>query len=88
MGMELGMLSERLYSLTIAAAIITMLLTPFIMSLNAAAYRWLSQRPWFAGQLASRIDPEWQELASELSRHAVICGYGDIGRRGGSKTRQ
>jgi CPA2 family monovalent cation:H+ antiporter-2 len=81
MGVELGILSERLYSLTIAAAIITMLLTPFIMSLNSVFYRWLSQRQWFARQLGGRVDPEWLDRELELSRHAVICGYGSIGSR-------
>jgi CPA2 family monovalent cation:H+ antiporter-2 len=81
MGVGLGIISERLYSLTVAAAIITMLLTPFMMSLNSVAYRWLSQRRWFAQQLAGRVDPDWDEQALELSRHVVICGYGEIGRR-------
>jgi CPA2 family monovalent cation:H+ antiporter-2 len=81
MGVDSGILSERLYSLTIAAAIITMLLTPFTMSLNSAVYRWLSQRRWFAQQLTGRVDPDWQGQALELSRHAVICGYGAIGSR-------
>jgi len=44
MGVDLGILSERLFSLTIAAAIITMLVTPFAMSVNSYIYRWLSQR--------------------------------------------
>ncbi len=81
MGVELGILSERLYSLTIASAIITMLLTPFAMSLNSFIYRWLSQRGWFARQMASRVDPEFYVQSLELSRHAVICGYGNIGSR-------
>jgi len=81
MGVDLGLLSERLYSLTIAAAIITILLTPFAMSLNSFIYRWLSQREWFARQMTGRADPEFQVQALELSRHAVICGYGDIGSR-------
>jgi len=81
MGVASGILSERLYSLTISAAIITMLLTPFVMSFNSVVYRRLSQMRWFAQQFAGRVDPEWQSQALELSRHAVICGYGAIGRR-------
>jgi len=81
MGVESGILSEYLYSLTVAAAIITMLLTPFMMSLSSFVYRWLSQKKWFAQQLAGRVDPEWLEWELELSRHAVICGYGAIGSR-------
>lgn len=81
MGVESGILSERLYSLTIAAAIITMLLTPFALSFNSFGYRWLSQRRWFAQRLAGRFEAEWEEHAGKLSRHAVICGYGAIGSR-------
>ncbi|MBN1176728.1 MAG: cation:proton antiporter [Dehalococcoidales bacterium] len=81
MGVDLGILSERLYSLTVAAAIITMLLTPFAMSLNSFIYRWLSQKEWFARQLAGRADPDMRIQTLELSRHAVICGYGAVGKR-------
>ncbi len=81
MGRDEGLFSERLYNITIASAIITMLLTPFIMGLNSFLYRWLSQRKWFARQLTSRVDPDFHVEKLELSRHAVICGYGDVGRR-------
>jgi CPA2 family monovalent cation:H+ antiporter-2 len=81
MGFEEGIFSERLYNLTIAAAIITMLLTPFIMGFNSFLYGWLSQRRWFARQLTSRVDPGEVVQKLDLSRHAVICGYGDVGRR-------
>jgi CPA2 family monovalent cation:H+ antiporter-2 len=81
MGFNEGLFSERLYNLTIASAIITMLLTPFIMGLNSFLYRWLSQQGWFARRLTGRADPEGYVRGLELSRHAVICGYGDIGQR-------
>jgi CPA2 family monovalent cation:H+ antiporter-2 len=81
MGVETGILSERLYSMTVSAAIVTMLLTPFAMSFNSFLYRWLSQRGWFAQRLIKSIDPDWQSHEYELARHAVICGYGDIGSR-------
>jgi CPA2 family monovalent cation:H+ antiporter-2 len=81
MGVSEGILSESLYSLVVAVAIITMLLTPFLMGLSSAAYRWFSQRPWSARLLAGWTDPDLTGRAQEMSRHAVICGYGDIGRR-------
>jgi len=81
MGVETGILSEYLYSITVAAAIITILLTPFVMSLSSVIYRRLSQRDWFTRMLARRIDPDWQSYKWELTRHAVICGYGVIGSR-------
>lgn len=81
MGVEAGILSERLYSLTVASAIITMLITPFAMGFNSYIYRKLIQKDWFARQLTGRVDPEGRLQGLELSRHAVICGYGEIGSR-------
>ena len=81
MGVQTGILSDSLFSLIIASAIITLLMTPFAMIFSSFLYRWLSQRQWFAQHLARRTDPEWQGAALEMSRHAVICGYGRIGSR-------
>ncbi|OGO42987.1 MAG: sodium:proton exchanger, partial [Chloroflexi bacterium RBG_16_60_22] len=81
MGVQTGIISDSLFSLIIASAIITLLVTPFAMSFNSFLYRWLSQRAWFARQLSAGADPAWHVGSLELSRHAVICGYGDIGAR-------
>lgn len=81
MGVQMGLLSERLYSLTIASAIITILLTPSAVSLNSFLYRWLSQKEWFARQMVSNDEHAWHSGKTALTRHAVICGYGTIGRR-------
>jgi len=80
-GVQVGIISDILFSLIIAASIITLLITPFAMSLNTFLYRQLSQRKWFARQLTLRVDPEWHVQGLQLSRHAVICGYGNVGRR-------
>lgn len=80
LGREMGFFSERLYDLTVASAIITMMLTPFIMSLNSSLYKRLSQREWF-GRWLSGTDPEWKVQRLDLARHAVICGYGEVGSR-------
>jgi len=79
--MDPPLFSEALYSLVISGAIITMLLTPFALTFNTSVYRWLSQKRFFAHQLAGRFDPDWRDHTGELSRHAVICGYGGIGSR-------
>ncbi|OGN98464.1 MAG: sodium:proton exchanger [Chloroflexi bacterium RBG_13_51_18] len=81
MGKQAGIFSDNFYHLIVAAAIVTMFLTPFAMNLNSFLYRWLSQKPWFARQLTGRIDPDLHIQGLELSRHAVICGYGDMGKR-------
>jgi CPA2 family monovalent cation:H+ antiporter-2 len=81
MGLKENIFSGDIYNLIVTSAIITMLITPFAMSLSSFVYRRLSQQERFARQLTSRIDPGGHVQALELSRHAVICGYGTIGRR-------
>lgn len=79
MGMEAGIVSEYLYSLTLTSAIITMLLTPFALSFASFLYRKLSQGERFGRLAARRLDPGWQGQRWELSGHAVICGHGRTG---------
>jgi CPA2 family monovalent cation:H+ antiporter-2 len=79
MGLEAGIVSEYLYSLTLTSAIITMLLTPFALSFASVLYRHLSQRERFGRLVARRLDPGWQGRRWELSGHAVICGHGRVG---------
>ena len=81
LGMESGVISPYLYSLTLASAIITMLLTPFAFSLSSFLYRRLSQGERFGRLALARLDPGWQREQWQLSGHAVICGYGRIGSR-------
>jgi monovalent cation:H+ antiporter-2, CPA2 family len=80
MGKDAGIFSADFYYLIIAAAIITIFITPFVFSLNSFLYRWMSQKQWFSQRL-TRTDPELHTQALELSHHAVICGYGQVGRR-------
>ena len=79
MGIESGIISQYLYSLTLTSAIITMLLTPFTLSFASFLYKRLSQRKRFGLLIARRLDPDWQSRQWQLSRHAVICGHGRIG---------
>ena len=74
--LETGLISDHIYSLTLAAAGITMLLTPFGMGLISVTYHRLIQRKRVAGLLMARADPVALEERKQLSGHAVICGYG------------
>jgi CPA2 family monovalent cation:H+ antiporter-2 len=78
-GMEAGLISSYLYSLTLTSAIVTMLLTPFALGFASFLYRRLSQRERLGKLLARRPDPGWQDKQWQLSGHAVICGYGRVG---------
>jgi len=78
-GIEAGIISPFIYSLTLTSAIITMLLTPFALSFASFLYRRLSQGERFGRLVARRPDPGWQRHRWELSGHAVICGHGRVG---------
>ena len=79
-GADTGVMSDYFYSLIIASTIITMLLTPLLMSLASTLY------PKLSGGLARRtLVPEdhltasQEELAQSYSQ-VVICGHGRVGQ--------
>jgi CPA2 family monovalent cation:H+ antiporter-2 len=74
--LETGLISDHLFSLVLAAAGITMLLTPFGLGLVSTVYHRLIQREKVAGLLTARVDPVAPEERKQLSGHVVICGYG------------
>jgi CPA2 family monovalent cation:H+ antiporter-2 len=51
------------------------------MNVNAWLYRTLSQQRWFARRMAGTEELTSAAEGLGLSRHAVICGYGDVGER-------
>ena len=77
-GLEVGIISQNIYSITLAAAIITMGLTPFALNLASTLYRWLSQGEKSGWLIASHLDPGWLSK-QQLAGHAVICGHGRVG---------
>jgi CPA2 family monovalent cation:H+ antiporter-2 len=79
-GMEAGLISSYLYSLTLTSAIVTMLLTPFALGFASFLYRRLSQGKRLGKLVAVRPDPGWPDKQWQLSGHAVICGHGRVGR--------
>ena len=79
-GLVAGAISEDIYSLTVISAIITMLFTPFAISLASMGYYRLSQRGLLSRLAARRVDPDSIERGMKLSNHVVICGHGRTGR--------
>ncbi len=78
-GIEAGVISEHLYSLIIASAIITMVLTPFNLKLVSALYPRLYQVKGIGRFLAGRIEPSPIGRGQKLFGHVVICGHGRVG---------
>ena len=80
LALELDIISNDLYSLTITAAVITMLLTPFAMGLNSGLYHWMIQKERMAKFFSSRLDPGTLDEGKQITNHVVICGYGQVAK--------
>jgi len=81
LALDEGVIPDDLYSLTLTSAAVTMLLTPFGLSLASALYYRLSQGARLSRLFAPRLalgSPS--EESKELSGHVVICGCGRMGR--------
>jgi len=76
----MGIISNHLYSLTLAAAGITMLLTPFGMGLVSGLYHRLIRVKGVSRLFAAHTDPGGSDERKRLSGHVVICGYGQVAR--------
>jgi monovalent cation:H+ antiporter-2, CPA2 family len=76
-GLNAGLVTEQFYSLMLASAIITMILTPVSMSLASWLYPRLARSRQIGANLVSPA--EITNLSEEL-RPVVIAGYGRVGQ--------
>jgi monovalent cation:H+ antiporter-2, CPA2 family len=82
-GRNLGLFSDAGYNLVLAASIISITLNPWIFGLIEPAERFIRRYPRLTRLLERHTDlPADIEAASraELRGHAVLCGYGRVGR--------
>jgi CPA2 family monovalent cation:H+ antiporter-2 len=79
-GINVGILSQQLYSLILASAIITMLLTPISVSLTSRLFhRW----PWARGSrrmAAGEVSTSPASVPVKVLDRVVIAGYGRVGQ--------
>jgi len=78
LGLEEGVISEDIYGLILASAMISIILTPFIYSLTAN----LSTRMIQLGRLKPLMAANPQQAVDEVAKihnHVVICGHGRVG---------
>ena len=81
LGLERGIISDYLYSMTLVSAAVTIMVTPLAMRLARPFVNLLARIPK-AGPFLLR-EPEAPFLPRQdemLAHHVVICGYGRIGR--------
>jgi CPA2 family monovalent cation:H+ antiporter-2 len=77
-GREVGLLNDEQYQTFLAAAVVTMLLTPFSIATGPALAGWLENRPVIQSRLRGRR-PDETAVAS-LNDHVIIVGFGVGGR--------
>jgi CPA2 family monovalent cation:H+ antiporter-2 len=75
-GARLNLIPESRYQLFLAAAVLTMMLTPALMGMAGPLSTWLGKR----SRAARDIAPAREEPGS-LRDHVIICGYGLNGQR-------
>jgi len=78
LALNMDLVSDHVYSLTLTAAVITILLTPFAMNAASTFYNWIVQSERGSRLMAARTDPETLEALKPLVNHVVICGYGRV----------
>jgi monovalent cation:H+ antiporter-2, CPA2 family len=82
-GRSLGLLPEAGYQLIVAGALLSITLNPFLFGLIPAFEAWLRDSRVMTGLMdrragdLARLRPEERET---LRLHAIICGYGRVGR--------
>ena len=73
-------ISDELNAAILMAALVSMLISPLLLEAGPRVLSWLADRPALARFLAV---PEVAALGDDpdvLRRHAVVCGYGRVGR--------
>ena len=79
LGLDQGLISEYLYTLTISAAIITMLVAPLLIKISPVIVDRLGRCKILKKILSAQIDPDLEDRARTKKDHVIICGYGPIG---------
>lgn len=86
LGKELNLFSPLATNTLVATAIIAITLNPLIYKSVGPIDNWIAHRPRLAGFLTTRLKKrlnnglENSSTADEISDHAVIIGYGPIGK--------
>jgi len=78
-GVNMGIVSDEFYSLILASAIITMLLTPVSISLISRLYPKLALLAGGRRMATKEVSPPSVSVPSEVLERVVIAGYGRVG---------
>ncbi|MFB0559294.1 MAG: cation:proton antiporter [Dehalococcoidales bacterium] len=78
-GLEAGVISEYLYSLILASAILTILFTPIAFKIAEWTSGWLSTSRRLAPLTQFGSDRALIDVKKRLSNHVIVCGHGRTG---------
>lgn len=80
-GREAGLLPDEAYQALLAAAILTMALSPFVFQAAEPLVRWGERTNWVSRVFAGRLEREQDGSQSlPLRNHVIVVGYGVNGR--------
>jgi len=79
-GVNMGIIVNQFYSLILASAIVTMLLTPLSMSLVSWLYPRLRRTPTGKGLVAEETVAFPAFPSSQMASPVIVAGYGRVGR--------
>jgi monovalent cation:H+ antiporter-2, CPA2 family len=77
-GVEDGAIPTALFDLTLATALVTIVLTPSLMRVAPFLLTALNRLPLVGKRFLDPVEAE--SVPGGISRHTVICGYGRVGR--------
>lgn len=80
MGVDGGLVPDHVYSLTLAGALVTILLTPLGMHLAPFTLRLFQHLPFVRRYFIDRVEVHDGGQADMLVNHVVILGYGRVGQ--------
>lgn len=81
-GRNLGLLSEYATSVGIATALVTLIVTPFLLRNSQVIWKKIKERTekvGFLNKILAAPEKKVTEDDLEISDHIVICGYGRVG---------
>jgi len=79
-GLQMSIFTGQMYSLVLSAIVISMIITPFIISLVSRLYPAVGSLKTRMASSGTSVCAETDVADSEKRRHVVIAGYGRVGQ--------
>ena len=80
LGVGQGLIDDYVYNLTLAGALVTIIVSPALLQLADPLLGAMRRLPLVGRQFDEPVPDEVASVPPGLSRHTVICGFGRVGR--------